>query len=59
MGIAAHTNPIQRAESIGVFRLWRDLDDDGLADTGEITAIETGSNVGRNSAQALNDKSVI
>ncbi len=24
-GIAAHTNPVQRAESIGVFRLWRDL----------------------------------
>ena len=24
-GIAAYTNPIQRAESIGVFRLWRDL----------------------------------
>ena len=25
VGIAAHTNPVQRAESIGVFRLWRDL----------------------------------
>ena len=25
VGIAAHTNPMQRAESIGVFRLWRDL----------------------------------
>ena len=24
-GIAAYTNPLQRAESIGVFRLWRDL----------------------------------
>ena len=24
-GIAAYTNPVQRAESIGVFRLWRDL----------------------------------
>ena len=24
-GIAAYTNPAQRAESIGVFRLWRDL----------------------------------
>ena len=24
-GIAAYTNPSQRAESIGVFRLWRDL----------------------------------
>jgi len=25
VGIASHTNPVQRAESIGVFRLWRDL----------------------------------
>ena len=25
VGIAAHTHPSQRAESIGVFRLWRDL----------------------------------
>ena len=25
VGIAAHTNPVQRAESIGVFRLWRDM----------------------------------
>lgn len=25
VGIAAYTNPSQRAESIGVFRLWRDL----------------------------------
>lgn len=25
VGIAAYTNPVQRAESIGVFRLWRDL----------------------------------
>lgn len=25
VGIAAHTHPAQRAESIGVFRLWRDL----------------------------------
>lgn len=25
VGIASHTNPTQRAESIGVFRLWRDL----------------------------------
>lgn len=25
VGIAAFTNPMQRAESIGVFRLWRDL----------------------------------
>lgn len=25
VGIAAHTNPVQRAESIGIFRLWRDL----------------------------------
>ena len=25
VGIAAYTNPVQRAESIGVFRLWRDM----------------------------------
>nr|WP_262902472.1 MFS transporter [Lutimonas saemankumensis] len=25
VGIAVYTNPVQRAESIGVFRLWRDL----------------------------------